>query len=165
MHFFFDSQGSFFLVFSSWIINEFVKFGQTYDQLQCRLSGKSRVIRGDRLSSQNNLWWISHCLCSGLPLSLVAIIFTKTKISFEPTIKRYSIRLCALYSDKLKAPLGLFFYNSSLRRVKKKDASSEKRPTFLHSSSSRNFFNVFAKRAILVLSFFNCEWNCKNERD
>ena len=83
-----------YLHFSFWIIKirypkfilpcfffffEFVKFGLTYDQLQCRLSGKSLVIRGDRLSSQNNLWWTS----TGFPL-FVCSSFWQVKGTFGP---------------------------------------------------------------------------------
>ena len=79
--FFLDNQDSISKVHSSlfFFFFEFVKFGLTYDQLQCRLSGKSLVIRGDRLSSQNNLWWTS----TGFPL-FVCSSFWQVKGTFGP---------------------------------------------------------------------------------
>ena len=95
--------------------------------------------------------------------SLEVIVFLH-KITYDGQVL-VSLYLCALHSDKLKAPLGLFFYNSSLRRVKKKDASSENRPTFLHSLKPKFLERLCKARDFSFKFFFNCEWNCKNERD
>lgn len=96
------------------------------------------------MTSYNVDWAANHW-------SLEVIVFLH-KITYDGQVL-VSLYLCALHSDKLKAPLGLFFDNSSLRRVKKKDASSENRPTFLHSLKPK-FLERLCKARDFSFKFF-----------